>query len=375
MIDIVITYVVPFLIALTALIFFHELGHYWVARRNGVRIDVFSIGFGPEIYGWTDRAGTRWKISAVPLGGYVKMFGEGMAEDEDGNERALTEEEKAVSFSHKRLGQRAAIVLAGPVANFILAFFLYITVFLAFGVPSAPHAAIGQIISGSAAEEAGFQSGDTVLAIDGTPVKLFEDLRVIVMANPGKPLVFSLRRDGADLSLTATPKSKTFPDGSIGGQLGVGPDPAQVDYTPQGPVDSVVMAAEQTVAVTGRILSAVGAMFTSAEARSQLGGLPRIAEIAGDSAAAGMFSVGFLVFLAALSVNLGVLNLFPIPMLDGGHLVFYAVEAVRGRPLSERAQEYGFRIGLTLVLVLMIYAHWNDVVHFKVWESIVGLFS
>lgn len=375
MLDIVITYVIPFLVALTVLIFFHELGHFWVARRNGVRVDVFSIGFGTELFGWTDRTGTRWKVSAIPLGGYVKMFGEGMAEDEDGNERELTDAEKAVSFSHKRLGQRAAIVAAGPIANFILAFILYVAVFMTFGAPSSPHAAVGQVVSGSAAEEAGLRAGDTVLAIDGQPVRLFEDLRAVVLANPGKPLAFSVRRDGETLTLTATPKARTQPDGSIGGQLGVGPDPAQVDYTRQGPVDSVVMAAEQTVAITGRILSAVGAMFTSSEARSQLGGLPRIAEIAGDSAATGMLSVGFLVFLAALSVNLGVLNLFPIPMLDGGHLVFYVVEAVRGRPLSERAQEYGFRIGLTLVFILMIYAHWNDVVHFKVLESIIGLFS
>lgn len=375
MIHILTQYAVPFLIALTLLIFFHELGHYWVARRNGVRIDVFSIGFGPELFGWNDSAGTRWKISAVPLGGYVKMFGEGMAEDEDGNSRDLTDEEKAVSFSHKRIGQRSAIVLAGPVANFILAFVLYVVVFMAFGAPSAPHAAIGEVFKGSAAEEAGFRSGDTIVSIDGTAVSLFGDLQRIVVASPDKTLTFLVRRDGAEMTLRATPRAIKLGDGSVGGQLGVRPDPMQVAYTPQGPGDAVVLAAEQTVAVTGRILSAVGAMFTSSEARGQLGGLPRIAEMAGDSAAGGYFSVGFLIFMAALSVNLGVLNLFPVPMLDGGHLVFYIVEAVRGRPLSERAQEYGFRIGLTLVLVLMLYAHWNDLVHFKVWESVVGFFS
>lgn len=375
MIHILTQYAVPFLIALTLLIFFHELGHYWVARRNGVRIDVFSIGFGPELFGWNDNAGTRWKISAVPLGGYVKMFGEGMAEDDEGNDRELTPEEKAVSFSHKRIGQRSAIVLAGPVANFILAFVLYVVVFMAFGAPSAPHAAVGEVFKGSAAEEAGFQSGDTIVSIDGTAVSLFGDLQRIVVASPDKTLTFVIKRNGTEMMLRATPHAVKLSDGSIGGQLGVRPDPMQVVYTPQGPGDAVVLAAEQTVAVTGRILSAVGSMFTSSEARSQLGGLPRIAEMAGDSAAGGYFSVGFLIFMAALSVNLGVLNLFPVPMLDGGHLVFYLIEAVRGRPLGERAQEYGFRIGLTLVLVLMLYAHWNDLVHFKVWESVVGFFS
>lgn len=375
MIDIAITYVIPFLVALTALIFFHELGHYWVARRAGVRIEVFSIGFGSELYGWTDKAGTRWKIAAIPLGGYVKMFGEGMAEDENGNERELTDEEKAVSFSHKTLLQRTAIVFAGPIANFVLAFVLYVAVFMAFGAPSAPHAAVGQVVQGSAAELGGLQTGDTIVSIDGEKVALFEDLRRIVIASPAKPLVFAVSRDGNDVTLTVTPKKATFPDGSIGGQVGIRPDPRQMDYTPKGPIEAASMAVDQTVAITGRILEAVGSMFTSSEARGQLGGLPRIAQMAGDSASNGFFSVGFLIFMAALSINLGVLNLFPIPMLDGGHLVFYAVEAVRGRPLSEQTQEYGFRIGLTLVLVLMLYAHWNDVVHFKVWEMIVGLFS
>lgn len=375
MIDIIVTYAIPFLIALTVLIFFHELGHFWVARRAGVRCDVFSIGFGSEVFGWNDSKGTRWKISAIPLGGYVKMFGEGQAEDENGEERELTEDEKKVSFSHKTMGQRVAIVAAGPIANFILAFVLYVAVFTAFGAPSAPHAAVGEVFADSPAAEAGFKKGDTITAIDGRTIKLFTELQRVVVASPEKTLVFDVVRDGKPLSISVTPRRATFADGSEGGQLGIRPDATQMDYTPQGPVDAVVLAGEQTVAITGRILSAVGSMFTSAEARSQLGGLPRIAQLAGDSAATGFFSVGFLIFMAALSVNLGVLNLFPIPMLDGGHLVFYAVEAVRGKPLSEKAQEYGFRIGLTLVLILMLYAHWNDVLHFKVWERIVNIFS
>lgn len=372
--DILINYIIPFLVALSILVFFHELGHYWVARRNGVRIEVFSVGFGKELTGWTDSAGTRWKICAVPLGGYVKMFGEGAVDDE-GEEKELTEDEKAVSFHHKRLGQRVAIVAAGPIANFILAIVLYFGVYWVFGVPSQPLAGVGVVHAESAAAVAGFESGDTVVSIDGEKVTYFSDMQRIVSASPGRALTIIVSRRGEEMVLNATPTPRKAADGTTTGLLGVGPDVSQFIYEEKSFVSASVLAVEQTAHVAGMIFKAVGRMITNSDDREQLGGLGRIAEMAGQSSAQGLFSVGFISFLAVLSVNLGVLNLLPIPMLDGGHLIFYAAEAVRGRPLSERVQEYGFRIGLTLILILMIYAHWNDLVHFKVVESVLNLFS
>lgn len=369
-----IDYIVPFLVALSVLIFFHELGHYWVARRNGVRIEVFSLGFGREITGWTDSAGTRWKVSLIPLGGYVKMFGEGVVDD-DGEDRVLTPEEQAVSFHHKRLGQRAAIVLAGPVANFILALVLYVIAFWGFGVPSGFLAGIGTVQPDSAAAEAGFERGDTIVSIQGEKVTYFKDLQRVVSASPGKPLTIIIRRDDEERVLNATPRPRKKGDGTTIGLLGVGPDQTQMTYEDKGFIDASVLAVEQTVMISKLIVTSVGRMFTSSEDRENLGGLGRIAEMAGQSSSQGLFSITFITFMAMLSVNLGVLNLFPVPMLDGGHLVFYLAEAIRGRPLSERVQEYGFRMGLTLVLILMLYAHWNDLVHFKVVESVLNLFS
>ena len=362
-------YVVPFLIILTVLVFVHEMGHYWVARRSGVRVEVFSVGFGPEIYGWTDSHQTRWKISAVPLGGYVKMFGEYDFEGGPEDQRPMTDEERAVSFHHKRLRQRTAIVAAGPLANFLFAILVFAALFGTVGSPH-PMSAVGVVVADSAAEEAGLQPGDRIVSINAEPVAWFEDLRRVVSANPEMALRIIVLREGTEIVVTATPKRHTTTDEDGAskeiGLLGVQPDPSQVGYERRDPLTAMWMGVEHAVGLTTAILKYLGEMIVGSQDTDQLGGPLRIAQISGQMAQGGLVNLVF--FMAALSVNLCLINLFPIPMLDGGHLVFYLFEAIRGRPLDYRVQEYGFRFGLILVLLIMIFATWNDLVHLKVFE-------
>lgn len=361
-------YVIPFLFVLTVLIYVHEWGHYSIARLNNVRVEVFSIGFGPEIYGWTNKAGTRWKISAIPLGGYVKMFGEdAMAE----KERELTPEELAVSFHQKSLGQRAAIVSAGPLANFLFAIVLLAGLLSIVGTPRQM-AGVGEILPDSAAAEARMMTGDRIISIDGEPLVSFDDLIKVVSANPGVRLEFIILRDGLEIPIAAIPRPVTRENAAgqpvVIGQLGVRSDPNQVVYRRQNPVQATLMAVEQTVVMSMKILSYVGEMISGSRSADDLGGPLRIAQMSGQMAQGGIVSLIF--FMAALSINLGLINLFPIPLLDGGHLFFYMFEAVLGRPLSPRTQDYGFRFGLILVFLLMIFATWNDLVALKVFELI-----
>ena len=266
-------YVVPFLFILTVLVFVHEMGHFWVARRNRVRVEVFSIGFGPEIYGWTDRRGTRWKISAVPLGGYVKMFGETDTGEDGGT--PLTPEEREVSFQHKRLGQRTAIVFAGPLANYLFAIVVLAGLYSFSGIPR-PLAGVGSVVAGSAADEAGLRPGDRILGIDGTAITWFEDLRRIVMTKPGVRLDLDVLRDGTRLVLKATPKAVRAEDESGEeteiGRLGVTPDPNHVEYERQNPLKALWMGVERSVLLTGQILSYVGQIIAGSQSADQVGG-------------------------------------------------------------------------------------------------------
>lgn len=367
------TWLLPFLVVLTVLVFVHELGHYWVARRCGVRVETFSIGFGPELFGWTDRAGTRWKFSLVPLGGYVKMFGEADFEDDEEEKPALSAAERAVSFAEKPVGKRAAIVAAGPIANFLFALLLFIGIFTAAGLP-APLAGIGDVQAGSAAETAGLRGGDLIVAIDEQPVRWFEDVRKIVSAHPGQALSFRVVRGEEDLTLTATPRpAEVAGEGRVVGLLGIRPDPKRIGYEPTSFVQAIGAGVERTIGLSLQILASVWQVITGDRSTDELGGPLRIAQISGQMAQDGV--VNLLFFMAALSVNLGLINLFPIPMLDGGHLVFYLAEAIRGRPLDKRIMEYGFRMGIALVLMLMIFATWNDLVHLKVFEFFRQLVS
>ena len=354
---------VSLLVLLTVLVFVHEFGHFWVARKNGVKVEVFSVGFGKELFGWTDKLGTRWRFSAIPLGGYVKMFGEGdmVTGVDDTDERPMTEEEKKVSFHHKRLGQRAAIVAAGPIANFLFAVLVYWGMNAVYGTPSVL-SGVGEVIKETAAEEAGFEAGDLIIAINGQDIKLFSELSEVVSGSANVQLRFDVLRDDQMIVLNATPRPWTGENAegvSVSkGLLGIRPSPEHVKYNPTGIVEGLFMGVEQTYVMTARILSGLGEMFAGERSAKELGGIISIAQVSGQAAKAGMTSV--LGVLAFISINLGLINLFPIPVLDGGHLVFYAAEAVRGKPLSQQLQEYSFRFGLVLVLLLMVFATWND---------------
>jgi regulator of sigma E protease len=367
-------YIVVFLIVLTILVFVHEYGHYWVAKRNGVRVEVFSVGFGPEVWGHSDTSGTRWKICAIPLGGYVKMFGESGDNSEDKNKPGLTDEEKAVSFHYKSVGQRAAIVAAGPIVNFIFAIFAFAILAGAIGT-AVPLAVVGKVFKDSAAEIAGFTPGDKFISINEEKVTLFSDLRRIITANPEKTLFFQIERNGKQISVSATPKltvSKDKEGNDIKiGLLGVEWNSEFVRYERQNPAMALWVGTQQTYMTSVNILSYIGDMISGSRSTDELGGPLRIAQISGQMAKQGVAAV--ILLMAMLSVNLGLINLFPIPMLDGGHLAFYSIEALLGRPLDAKAQEYGFRFGLILVLLLMVFVTWKDLVHLDVIENIKGL--
>jgi len=361
-------YVVPFLFVLTIVVFFHELGHFLIARLCGIKVITFSIGFGPEIVGFNDRYGTRWKISAVPLGGYVKFFGDENAASVPDRDAAsgMTEAEKNDSFQFKPVGSRAAVVAAGPIANFILAIAIFAIVFMIVGKQTTT-ARVDAIQPNSAAQAAGFQPGDLVVAINGNPIANFSEMQRIVSISAGEPIRVEVERGGVPVTLNATPELKELKDnfGNVHrlGVLGISRSmaPGDIKTEKAGPLQAVVMGVQETWFVIDRTISYIGGVFTGRESADQLGGPIRIAQVSGQVATAGFTALIHLT--AVLSVSIGLLNLFPIPLLDGGHLLFYGIEAARGRPLSERAQEVGFRIGLAIVLVLMIFATFNDILH------------
>jgi regulator of sigma E protease len=361
-------YLVPFLFVLTIVVFFHELGHFLVARWCGIRVLAFSLGFGPEIIGFNDRYGTRWKFSAVPLGGYVKFFGDDNAASSPDRAAAaeMSESEKKDSFVYQPVPSRAAVVAAGPIANFVLAIVIFAGIFMVVGKQTAT-ARVDAVQEGSAAAAAGFKPGDLVVSIDGEKIDSFSDMQRIVSVSSGEPLKIVVERDDHPVTLTATPELRELKDnfGNVHrlGVLGISRSMAAGDVKTHkvGPLTAVVMGTQETWFVIDRNLSYIGGVFAGREAADQLGGPIRIAQVSGQVASAGF--VALIRLTAVLSVSIGLLNLFPIPLLDGGHLLFYGIEAARGRPLSERAQEFGFRIGLAIVVMLMIFATFNDILH------------
>jgi regulator of sigma E protease len=369
-------YVVVFLLILTVVVFIHEFGHYFVARLNGVKVDVFSIGFGPEIFGWNDRSGTRWRISLLPLGGYVKMFGDADASSSTGDDRPMTAEEKAQSFRYKRVGQRAAIVFAGPAANFIFAIIALTGLFMVLGQP-VTEPVIGQVHPGTAAEEAGLKAGDRILAVNGTSVGRFQDIQRIVRLEIDRPLELTFERSGERRTLLARPRlierKGLFGDMEKVPVLGISADAASTRVVRYGPITGLLEALRETETMISSTFVGIGQMISGTRDSDELGGPIRIAKGAGEAAQLGLGSVVFYTIL--LSLNLGLINLFPIPVLDGGHLVFYGIEAILGRPLGERAQEYGFRIGLFLVLALMVFATRNDIVSLPMWDAVKRMLS
>jgi regulator of sigma E protease len=365
--------VVPFLFVLTIVVFFHELGHFLVARWCGVRVMVFSIGFGRELIGFTDRHDTRWKIAAVPLGGYVKFFGdENVASVPDrASVEAMSEAERRESFFHQPLDKRAAIVAAGPIANFILAVAIFAGVYAVYGRPDNV-ARVDAVEAGSAAATAGFRPGDLVVAIDDQPIKSFTDMQRVVRVHAEEKLEITIERDGNRLTLAAVPAFREITDnfGKVHryGVLGIqGPK----DRLKVGPLEAIGYGAEESWSIVDETFSYLYRMVTGRESADQLGGPVGIALMSGEAAKLG-FDV-LIRWVAAISVSIGLLNLFPIPLLDGGHLLFYGLEAVRGRPLSERTQEIGFRIGFAIVLMLLVFATYNDIprlfaVFHRIWS-------
>ena len=367
--------ILPFLIILTVLVFVHEMGHYLVARKNGVKVEVFAVGFGSELFGWTDRLGTRWKICAVPLGGYVKMFGDGDITSstnlEDANESF---EEKENAFHHKSLGARAAIVLAGPAANFLFAIILFAGLYSIVGQRYAPPI-IDKITTGSSADIAGLVIGDEILQVNEKNIKRFDELQRIVRPNPGKELKFLIRRDNEILLKTVIPQLVEGKDASgskiVYGLLGVVSE--QTTFIRHNPLTSFGLAMEETWVIVSQTLIHVTEMIRGERTTEELGGPIRIAKLSGAVADAGLTSS--IWFMAVLSINLGLINLFPVPVLDGGHLFFYLLEFIRGKPLEAKMQGIASYVGLVLVISLMIFVTWNDLVQLNITNFIISVFN
>jgi regulator of sigma E protease len=360
--------VLPFFLIITPVIFFHELGHFAVARFFGVRVETFSIGFGPAITSWVDRKGTAWKISWIPLGGYVKFFGDLDAASTPDHEATakMTEQERSVAFPFKPLYQRALIVAAGPVANFILAIGILTAFLWASGAIFVP-ARISQVVPGSPAQAAGFHVGDTIVDINGRHVASNDDVIATISMRPGEPLNVTVDRAGRPLVIHVTPRLVVIKD-QFGeteklGQIGIlGGKPEWVHY---GPIGAVQEACHTTWLIVQSTLDMRTRLFTSASMASQLHGPLGIAKLSAQVAQISPLSL--IKFAAFISISIGLVNLFPIPLLDGGHLLYYGFEAVLGRPLGARAQDVGFRLGLAVMLGLMLLATWNDLVRLKLF--------
>jgi regulator of sigma E protease len=357
---------VPFLFVLTLVVFVHEMGHYLVARLCGIRVLVFSVGFGPELVGWNDRHGTRWKVSAVPLGGYVRFFGDenvASAMDQDAVE-AMTAEEKAQSFPGANVWRRAATVAAGPIANFLLAIVIFAVMFGIYGKPEIDPV-VSSVVEGSAAAEAGIKPGDVIVAINGSSVDSFDEVRDYVTPRPGVSFVMTVNRDGRDMDFTLVPRLTEIDDpfgnkveiGLIGIQANV--EDANFKQLKLTPIEAVAEGAKQSYQVISMAVLGIRGIVTGRQKADQLRGPIGIAQMTSQVATLGF--VPLLNLVALLSVSIGFLNLLPIPILDGGHLMFYLVEVVRGKPVSEKAQDIAFRIGLSLLLALLLFVTWNDV--------------
>jgi regulator of sigma E protease len=454
-----------FLVLLTVLVFVHEYGHYIVARWCGVRVEVFSIGFGPELIGRYDKHGTRWKISAIPLGGYVKMFGQGanLLEGEAG--KAMSEEDRKVAFDYKNVWRRMAIVAAGPIANYLFAALIFTVMFAVHGkdvsppVISAvradsaaavaglqpgdrivtlnggairdfkevlefaqlnldqeivvgierngvsetvrltpkvstekdafghdtqvgvlgieyPAPVVGGVRKGSAADAAGLRPGDRIVSLNGNPISDFQQLTEFVRLNLDREIAIGIERNGVLDTVRATPAVITQKDASGAekriGQLGI-EAAAQSERIELGLVESAVDGVNRVIDVSAMMLKGLWQMVTGVRPASDIGGVIRIGYLSGEIAQIGLWSL--ISFAALLSVNLGLVNLFPVPLLDGGHLTYYAIEAARGKPLGERTQEWGFRIGIAFVLGLMLFATWNDLVFLDVIGKLRALFT
>lgn len=359
-------YILPYVVVLSLLVFVHELGHYLAGRLSGIRVLAFSVGFGPELIGLTDAHGTRWKISAIPLGGYVRFFGDADASSlADGNELAeLSLAERAQTLAGAKLWKRAVTVAAGPIANFLLAIVIFAVLFGTQGKPVADPV-VAEVKAGSAAEIAGVRAGDVLVALDGSRVETFDDVVRYISMRPEIPVVVTVRRDGSEVGLDMVPRrvvtTDRFGNEMEVGQIGIVTNQQSGNFriVELTPLQAVGEGARQTWHIVTGTFDYLSNMVAGRMNADQLGGPVRVVQASGQMATLGV--VALLNLAAVLSVSLGLLNLMPVPVLDGGHLVLYALEAVRGKPVGQTAQEIAFRIGLAMILSLMVFATWNDI--------------
>jgi regulator of sigma E protease len=359
-------YIIPFILVMNGIVFFHELGHYLVGRWCGVKIEAFSLGFGPELLAHVDSQGTRWRLALFPIGGYVKFLGDAnpASGQDDAVLAAIDPADRDRTLAAQPVYKRAAIVAAGPAANFILAMVLFTGLFMAFG-QSVKIARVGFVETSSPAEAAGFKVGDLVTAIDGRPIRSFQELQEAVVLKTGLDMTFDVDRAGGKLTLEAAPRVMLVDQGALGkrriGHLGLGSsrDVKDVTFERCNPAQCVVWAGDQVGFITHATLAYIGGLFAGRESVDQMSGMVGMTQITG---AVAKISGWELFNLAALfSVSVGLMNLFPVPLLDGGHLLFYLIEAVSGRPVSERVQQFGMRVGIALVASLMLFTTAHDI--------------
>lgn len=359
-------YILPYILILSLLVFIHEMGHYLAGRWSGIRILAFSVGFGPELVGFTDKHGTRWKISAIPLGGYVRFFGDADAASRPDGTMAeeLTEEERAQTLNGAKLWKRAVTVAAGPLANFLLAIVIFAGMFATMGKPVSDPV-VADIKPGSAAEAAGIARGDVLVALDGRAIETFDDVVRYITMRPEVPVEVTVRRNGEEIDFPLVPQraetSDRFGNKMEVGQIGIITDQQAGNFrvVQLSPLEAVWEGVRQTGHIVTGTFDYIGNMIAGRMNADQLGGPVRVVQASGQMATLGV--IALLNLAAVLSVSLGLLNLFPVPVLDGGHLVLYAIEAVRGRPMGQGAQEIAFRIGMAMILSLMVFATWNDI--------------
>lgn len=360
---------IAFVCAIGPLVFFHELGHYWVARWFGIGAEQFSIGFGREVVGWTDKRGTRWKIGWLPLGGYVRFIGDMNATSQADANADLTGDQQAVAFHNKPVWQRFLVVLAGPVANFILAIAIFATFFVSYGFPNTPPVA-ASIAPASAAASAGLQPGDRIVSVAGQEAERFEDIQRIVSIRPDEQVDLQILRDDrimqVPVRLGSVEQTDEFGQKFRIGQLGIGVPQREFEQISAG--KAVPAAASYSFNLTRSMVDGLAQILTGKRSTKDLGGPLKMAQIAGQQLSLGLFE--FVQLVALFSINLGFINLLPIPTLDGGHLVFYAAEAVRRKPVSLRAMDWAFRGGLALLLALIVFVTLNDLASFGLFDGL-----
>lgn len=365
--------ILAFVAVIGPLVFVHELGHYLVGRWCGVKAEAFSIGFGPELFAWVDRRGTRWRVAALPLGGYVRFKGDmNAASQTDPAWLELPAAERAQSFPAKPLWQRAAIVAAGPAINFLFAILILATFAFVHGESRTP-AVAGMVQPGSAAAAAGIQPGDRIVSLGGRQMATFDDIRLYAQIRPGESVEMVIERDGRQFAKQGQIGSVTEDDG-LGnkfaiGRLGIAPGEPVIE--PVSLLRAPVVAVERTGQIVRTMVETLGQIIGGGRSVKELGGPLKIAQVSGQAATLGLES--FIFFAALISINLGFINLLPIPMLDGGHLLFYGIEAIQRRPVSARVQEWAYRSGMALLLTMMLLVTFNDLSSFGLWKSLSGL--